>query len=75
LVTYIHGNGNNHELCVEADERLVLLQTMLLKKALLDSSEEVPVKSGVNQQDEDFGDSVPVLIDTNNAATISTLTK
>lgn len=48
---------------------------MLLEKTLLNSSEEVPVESGVNQQDEDFGDSVPVLINTNNAATISIIAK
>lgn len=42
---------------------------MLFQQSLLDGSEKVPVESSVNQQDEDLGDSVPVLVDTNKAAT------
>lgn len=41
---------------------------MLLEKALLDSSEKVPVESSINQQDEDLGDPIPVLIDADNAS-------
>jgi hypothetical protein len=62
-VTYVHENGDNHELGVKTDERFVLLQIMLLDESLLDSSEEIPVQSGVDNEDDDLGDSIPDVID------------
>jgi hypothetical protein len=47
-LTYIHENRDNHELGVKGHERLILLQAVLLDKALLDDMEEVPVEPGIN---------------------------
>ena len=62
-MTYVHENGDNHELGVETDERLVLLQVVLLDESLLDGSEEIPVQSGVDDEDDDLGDAIPDIID------------
>jgi len=67
-VTYVHEDGDNHELGVEADERLVLLQVVLLDKSLLDGSEEIPVQSGVDDKDDDLGNSIPDIVDLNPSA-------
>lgn len=61
--TYIHSNGDDHELGVESDERLVLDQAMLLEKAVLHHFEEVPVEIGIDNENEDFRNTVPVLVD------------
>lgn len=34
--TYVHQDRDNHQLGIEADERLVLDEAILVKKALLD---------------------------------------
>lgn len=62
-MTYVHEDGDNHELGVEADEGLILLQVVLLDESLLDGSEEIPVQSGVDDEDDDLGDSIPDIID------------
>jgi hypothetical protein len=62
-VTYVHADGNNHQLRIEAYERLVLCQTDLINKSDLDNAQEVPVETGVNDEDEDLGDLVPDIVD------------
>lgn len=69
--THIHENGNNHKLGVEADQRLVLGQLVLLDQSLLDSSEEVPVETCINHEDDDLGESVPDFIDADESAIVS----
>ena len=63
--TYVHEDGNDHELSVEANKRLVLLQIVLLDESLLDGSKEIPVQAGVNDEDDDLGDTIPDIIDLN----------
>lgn len=65
MYTYIHGNGNNHELCVEADKRLILAQAVLPEQSLVDNSEKVPVEGGVDDEDENLGSTIPVFVDKN----------
>jgi hypothetical protein len=62
-VTYIHADGNNHQLCVEAYERLVFCETDLINQSDLDNAQEVPVETGVDDEDEDLGDLVPDIVD------------
>jgi hypothetical protein len=69
--TYIHQNGNNHELGVEADQRLILGQLVLLDQSLLDGSKEVPVETCIDQEDDDFGKAVPDFVDTDESALVS----
>ncbi|KAI6752387.1 hypothetical protein HG530_013756 [Fusarium avenaceum] len=65
-------SGNNPgSLGVEADQRLVLGQLVLLDQSLLDSSEEVPVETCINHEDDDLGESVPDFIDANESALVS----
>jgi hypothetical protein len=69
--TYIHENGNNHKLGVEADQRLILGQLVLLDQSLLDGSEEVPVETCIDHEDDDLGKTVPDFIDTDESARVS----
>jgi hypothetical protein len=62
-VTYVHADGDNHQLCVEAYERLVLCETDLINKSDLDNAQEVPVEAGVDDEDEDLGDLIPDIVD------------
>jgi hypothetical protein len=47
-VTYVHEDGDDHELGVKADKGLILFQVVLLDESLLDCSEEIPVESRVD---------------------------
>jgi hypothetical protein len=62
-LTYIHADGDNHQLRVEAYEGLVLCQTDLVDKSDLDDAQEVPVEAGVDDEDKDLGDLVPDIVD------------
>ena len=53
-MTYVHANGDNHQLGVEAYEGLVLCQTDLINKSDLDNAQEVPVEASVDDKDKDF---------------------
>jgi hypothetical protein len=64
---YIHGDGYHHELCIKADERFVLCESMVVYQPLVDDSEEEVVQSGINEEDEDLGGSVPVGVDLDEA--------
>jgi hypothetical protein len=59
----VHGNGDDHKLCVEPNQRGVFLQPILLHEPDLDSPEEVPVEGGVDGEDKDLGDLVPNVVD------------
>lgn len=63
MPTYVHANRNNHELCVEAHERLILGETDLLNKSDLHNAQEVPVQTSVDDENEYFGNLVPNGID------------
>lgn len=52
--TYVHGNGNNHKLCIEADERLVFGETNLINKSDLDYAQEIPIEAGVDDEDKNL---------------------
>lgn len=52
--TYIHGDGDNHKLRVEANKRSVFGKAMLLDEPFLDRGEEVPVQPCINGEDEDL---------------------
>ena len=62
-MTNVHGDGNGHEPEVEAHEGGVFLQAVVFDQASSDRVEEVPVQAGVDDENDDFGGSVPVLID------------
>ena len=62
-MTYVHGNGNDHEFCVEAHKRLVLGETDLFDESDLDNAQEVPIETGVDNEDEHLGDLVPDIVD------------
>lgn len=61
-MTYVHCNGDNHEFYVEAHEWLVLCESDLVDKADLDDAEEVPVETGVDDEDQHLGDLVPDVV-------------
>lgn len=63
--TYVHGDRNNHQLCVEAHERLVLGETDLVDKPDLHNAQKVPVEASVDDEDEDLRDLVPDIVDLN----------
>ena len=63
LATYVHGDGDDHELSIEGHERLVLCETDLVNKPDLDDAQEVPVKGSVDDENEDLGDLVPHFVD------------
>lgn len=65
--TYVHHNGDDHELGVELDQGGVFLEAMVLDEALTDGPQEVPVEEGIHNADEDLGDLVPVLVDLDEA--------
>jgi hypothetical protein len=69
--THVHEDRDNHELGVEANERLILLQAMLFDESLLDSSKEVPVEASINEKDENLGHTIPNFIDANETALVS----
>jgi hypothetical protein len=54
MCTYIHGDGDNHKLCVEAHKRGVFGKSMLLDEPFLDRGEEVPVQPCINGEDKDL---------------------
>lgn len=62
-MTYIHGNGDNHELCIEAYKRLVLGKTDLFDKSDLDNAQEIPVEAGIDDEDKHLRDLVPDVVD------------
>jgi hypothetical protein len=61
--TYIHCNRKDHELGIEANEGSIFGQAILLHKPLLDGAQEVIVQSSVDNQDQNFGDLIPVIVD------------
>lgn len=63
MITYVHGNGDDHELGVEGHERLVLCETDLINKPDLDDAQEVPVQGSVDDENKDLGDLVPDFVD------------
>jgi hypothetical protein len=63
LMTYVHSNRNNHKLRVEAHKRLVFCKTDLINKSDLDDTQEIPVKAGIHNKDEDLRDLVPDFVD------------
>jgi hypothetical protein len=63
LATYVHGNGDDHELGVEGYERLVLGKADLVDKSDLDDAQEVPVQGSIDDENEDLGDLVPNFVD------------
>lgn len=66
-VSYIHGDRDHHQLRVETNKRLILLKLMLLDKAFLYCTKEIPIEPCIDEEDKDFGRSIPVFINTNNA--------
>jgi hypothetical protein len=69
--TYIHEDRDHHQLRVEADKRLVFCKTMLLNKPVLDGAQEVPVKTSVNEENDDFRDLVPNIVDVHEPGHVS----
>lgn len=61
--TYVHGDAEHHEFSVEADQRLVLSQAVLLHEPNLDGAQEVPIQSCVDKENQDLGDLVPDVVD------------
>jgi len=52
--TYVHGDRDDHKLCIEAHERLVLGETDLINKSDLDNAQEIPVEASVHDEDENL---------------------
>lgn len=67
--TYVHGNRDYHQLCVERDQRSVFGQTVIIDKADTNGAKKIPVQSGINQTDENLGGTVPILVDMNESTT------
>jgi len=67
----VHEDRNYHELSVEANKRLILLEAMLLNESLLDGSKEVPIEASIDEKDENLGDTIPNFIDTHKTAFVS----
>jgi hypothetical protein len=61
----VHGDGDYHQLAVEANKRCVLLQSVLFDQPDLDGPEEVIVKSCIDNQDENLRYLVPDIVDPN----------
>lgn len=61
--TYVHSNRHYHQSLVKLDQWLVLHQSVLLQESILHGPQEVPVKSSVDDQDDNLGDLIPDLID------------
>ena len=61
--TDVHSYGENHELCVEAYERCIFRKAMVVDKSFLDGVEEEVVQTRVDNEDNYFGGSIPILID------------
>jgi hypothetical protein len=54
MLTYIHGDGDNHKLCVETHKRSIFGKSMLLDEPFLNRREEVPVQPCINGEDKDL---------------------
>jgi len=67
-VAYVHANRNDNDAGVEAHEIVVFLDSVAYE-AVLDLDDEVVVEAAVDEEDDEFGDFVPDVVDVDEALT------
>lgn len=71
--THIHANRYYTEPTVVGDKGFVLLETMVLDKSGTDDMDKVPIKTSIDETDQDFRYAIPVLVDTDDSVRRSVL--